>query len=191
MNPHFTDVKTDSQGTSVACQVTQLVRPGWGWRLDANPTVWLWSPSYWPTMLDCLSGAPVSPWGHHRQAVARRDHSAALSNPTRPADEAPQLPYQYWDEVVDFSGLSGAVPRDLCSPHPLEQMGKACIHHEGWWGVTAPSCPPRSFPAGSELGCSPSLVVTYPLVSQLLVFLGRPGFGEKNPRHWAGYFVAL
>lgn len=56
LNPHFTDVETDPQGTSVASQVTQLVRPGWGWGQDVNPMVWLWSPSSWPPCCTASQG---------------------------------------------------------------------------------------------------------------------------------------
>lgn len=132
LNPHFTDVETDPQGISVACQVTQLVRPGWGWGQDVNPMVWLWSPSYWPAMSHCLSG---------------------LHSPRRGTT----------DNVVDFSGLSGAVPQDLCSPHPLEQMGKVCINRGGGeLPLQAALQVVFLLALNWDVHHSPSLVVTYP-----------------------------
>jgi hypothetical protein len=69
--------------------------------------------------------------------------------------------------ILDHKRLSGAVPQDLCSPHPLMLMGNICINHECQWGVTTLSCSWYILTDWSELKRSPSLVIMYSLVSFL------------------------
>lgn len=68
------------------------------------------------------------------------------------------MPSIYWH--LDHRSLSGAVARDLCSPHPIQIMGKVCINCEWRRGVTAPRCL-LAVPADPALERSPSLVTTH------------------------------
>ena len=68
-----------------------------------EPSVLALDPCFWPTLLEQLprdaaatsSGVAARPWQAGQPS----------SQPARPIYEAPQLPYQYWGNVIDFSGV--------------------------------------------------------------------------------------
>lgn len=64
--------------------------------------------------LDSLAGSRMCALAHSQGTLPIsgsiedgpcHSHSASLSNPTRPIYEASQLPHQWWDDVIDFSGI--------------------------------------------------------------------------------------
>ena len=69
-------------------------------------------------------------------------------------------------------------------------MGDVCINHERRQELQLLGFPRCILTAGSGLERSLSLVITYPLASPLLLFLGKTWFGERCPKDWDGYFCS-
>lgn len=94
-DPHFTDIETEPQGTSPEV----LPRShSWDRGLGLGPSSWFWTLGF-----GALSGHRAHCWSLEDGLC--RSYSAPLSNPARPGYEASQLPYQYWDDGIDFSGI--------------------------------------------------------------------------------------
>lgn len=129
--PHFTDVETEPQGTSVACLATSWWAGGW----NLNPVAWLWNLCFWSTVLDGLPRAPLHPQEHHRWGQQVGPHSASLPAP-------PGLLVKLRNGHINTGMMSSILvafrsqePVWSCAPrfmfpHPLELMGKVCINHE-------------------------------------------------------------